>query len=105
MYRLFYFASVFILAGSSSALSYSPVKNTRMGLPLGVVLGMLGSGLWIAIARTATEPKEVLAIGLTGEIVGKCASLAIPFALYGLKCDWKAAAGMTLMVSGVLVWR
>jgi multidrug transporter EmrE-like cation transporter len=103
--RLAYFGLVFLLNGSFSALSYSSLKHSRYGIFLAVLMGMCGSSLWIFLARTITNPDQLLAYGFYSDIVSKVATIAVPLLLFGIKCDMRTIMGMSLMISGILVWK
>jgi drug/metabolite transporter (DMT)-like permease len=68
-------------------------------------MGMCGAMLWLYMAKNITRPDELLTYGFYSDIVSKIATIAVPFLLFGVKCDIRTVLGMSLMISGILVWK
>ena len=94
----------FLLYSTSSFISVSKlVQSSRLFLPIGLTLALINNFIWLNIARAETNPSQVLIKALYWDCVVIAAGLMIPLCFFGASLTGKQAAGVLLIIAGLIL--
>lgn len=97
-----FLTAVFIYA-VYAAIAYSPIKESKWYIPLGLVLALSCNFLWLVLSRLAGPNTHVMFWALLLDIGIILTQLAVPIVFFGVRMTPSGYLGIAMAVAGVLI--
>jgi len=93
-----------LVCGIGCWASYNEeAKQAWWYMPLGFLLGLIGSGSWFYVCKLLSDKEKIFVFNLMWDAVMVAVYYGLPLLLFGVKLDRMSFIGATLILVGIFI--